>query len=70
MTAGPQGIRGRDGSVESGQLQGHRERRRQRVDDLESVERAIVALEAQRDLLGTAVVDTALTPLRERRAPP
>ncbi len=37
-------------------------------DDLESVERAIVALEAQRDLLGSAVVDTALTPLRERCA--
>ncbi len=38
------------------------------MDDLESVERAIVALEAQRDLLGSAVVDTALTPLRENRA--
>jgi class 3 adenylate cyclase/tetratricopeptide (TPR) repeat protein len=37
------------------------------VDDLESVERAIGALEAQRDLLGSAVVDTALTPLREQR---
>ena len=37
-------------------------------DDLESVERAIAALEAQRDLLGDEVVDTALAPLRERRA--
>ncbi|HEX6888610.1 MAG TPA: hypothetical protein VF143_10940, partial [Candidatus Nanopelagicales bacterium] len=32
------------------------------------MERAIAALEAQRDLLGSAVVDTALAPLRETRA--
>ncbi len=32
------------------------------------MERAIAALEAQRDLLGSGVVDTALTPLREKRA--
>jgi class 3 adenylate cyclase/tetratricopeptide (TPR) repeat protein len=37
------------------------------VDDLASVERAIAALEAQRSLLGSAVVDTALTPLHEKR---
>lgn len=38
------------------------------MDDLESVERAISELEAHRELLGSAVVDTALTPLRETRA--
>lgn len=38
------------------------------MDDLESFDRAISALEAQRDLLGSAVVDTALAPLRESRA--
>ena len=38
------------------------------MNDLESVEGAIAALEAQRDLLGSAVVDTALAPLREQRA--
>ena len=38
------------------------------MNDLESVERAIAALEAQRDVLGSAVVDTALAPLREQRA--
>lgn len=38
------------------------------MDDLESVEQAIATLEAQRDVLGSAVVDTALAPLREQRA--
>src|SRR4051794_12511386 len=35
--------------------------------DLEALERAISALEAQRDVLGGDVVDTALAPLHERR---
>jgi class 3 adenylate cyclase/tetratricopeptide (TPR) repeat protein len=38
------------------------------VDDLESIERAISALEQQRELLGPAVVATALQPLIEKRA--
>jgi class 3 adenylate cyclase/tetratricopeptide (TPR) repeat protein len=37
------------------------------VDDVASVDRAISALESQRHLLGDAVVETALLPLRERR---
>jgi class 3 adenylate cyclase/tetratricopeptide (TPR) repeat protein len=37
------------------------------VNDLESIERAIAALEAQRAALGDAVVDTALAPLLEKR---
>jgi class 3 adenylate cyclase/tetratricopeptide (TPR) repeat protein len=37
------------------------------VNDLESIERAIAALEAQRSSLGDAVVDTALAPLHEKR---
>ena len=36
--------------------------------DLAAVERAIAALEAQRAVLGDDVVETALAPLRERRA--
>ena len=36
-------------------------------DDLSSVDRAITALESQRDVLGDDVVETALRPLRERR---
>ena len=38
------------------------------ADEIASVDRAIAALEAQRDILGDAVVDTALDPLRARRA--
>ncbi len=38
------------------------------ADEIASVDRAITALEAQRDILGDAVVDTALDPLRARRA--
>ncbi len=37
-------------------------------DEIASVDRAIAALEAQREILGDAVVDTALDPLRARRA--
>ena len=37
------------------------------ADEIASVEKAISALEAQRGLLGDAVVDTALAPLRARR---
>jgi class 3 adenylate cyclase/tetratricopeptide (TPR) repeat protein len=37
-------------------------------DDLAALERAISALEAQRALLGDAVVDTALVPLQQRRS--
>ncbi|MET0999443.1 MAG: adenylate/guanylate cyclase domain-containing protein [Marmoricola sp.] len=37
-------------------------------DEIASVDRAISALEAQREILGDAVVDTALDPLRARRA--
>jgi len=36
--------------------------------DLEALERAMAALEAQRGVLGDDVVDTALAPLHERRA--
>ncbi|HEY8306346.1 MAG TPA: adenylate/guanylate cyclase domain-containing protein, partial [Lapillicoccus sp.] len=36
--------------------------------DLAAIERAIAALEAQRSVLGDEVVETALAPLRERRA--
>ncbi len=36
-------------------------------DEIASVDRAIAALEAQREILGDAVVDTALDPLRARR---
>ena len=35
--------------------------------DLAAVERAIAALEAQRPVLGDDVVETALSPLRERQ---
>ena len=38
------------------------------ADEIASVDRAIAALEAQREVLGDAVVDTALDPLRARRA--
>ncbi|MGH9116663.1 MAG: hypothetical protein ACRD0A_01920 [Acidimicrobiales bacterium] len=38
------------------------------MDDVESIERAIAALEAQRPSLGDDVVDTATAPLREKRA--
>ena len=38
------------------------------ADEIASVDRAIAALEAQRAILGDAVVDTALDPLRARRA--
>ncbi len=38
------------------------------MDDLDSVDRAIAALQAQRAILGDDVVDTALRPLQERRA--
>ena len=37
------------------------------VEEIASVEKAISALEAQRELLGDAVVETALAPLRARR---
>ena len=37
------------------------------MDDLTAVEHAIAALEAQRAVLGDAVADTALQPLREKR---
>src|SRR6478752_5591911 len=37
-------------------------------EGIASVDRAIAALEAQRAMLGDAVVDTALEPLRARRA--
>ena len=36
------------------------------ADDRQQLERAIAALEAQRDTLGDAVADMALAPLRER----
>jgi len=39
-------------------------------DETQQLERAIAALEAQRDTLGDAVVDTALAPLRERLGAP
>ncbi len=38
------------------------------TDEIAAVDRAITALEAQRGILGDAVVDTALDPLRARRA--
>src|SRR5205085_10437517 len=38
------------------------------VEDLASLDRAIAGLEGQRSLLGDDVVETALAPLRERRA--
>ena len=37
------------------------------MQDLEAIETAIAALEAQRDVLGDPVTDTALQPLQERR---
>jgi class 3 adenylate cyclase/tetratricopeptide (TPR) repeat protein len=37
------------------------------VDELESIDAAIAALEAQRELLSNEVVDTAVEPLREKR---
>jgi predicted ATPase/class 3 adenylate cyclase len=36
--------------------------------DVEQIEKAIAALEAQRPLLGDAVIDTAVTPLRQKLA--
>src|SRR5688572_25875421 len=51
-TADPSGSTGRDRAV----------------NELESIDRAIAALEAQRATLGDAVVDTALAPLQEKRA--
>lgn len=36
--------------------------------ELQQIEAAIAALESQRALIGDAVVDTALAPLREMRA--
>jgi class 3 adenylate cyclase/predicted ATPase len=38
------------------------------MDEIESIKQAITALEAQRPILGDAVVDTALDPLREKLA--
>jgi class 3 adenylate cyclase/tetratricopeptide (TPR) repeat protein len=38
------------------------------MDEVAGIDQAIVALEAQRAVLGDAVVDTALQPLREKRA--
>ena len=38
------------------------------MEDLDAIDRAIAALEAQRDILGDEVVATALRPLEQRRA--
>ena len=38
------------------------------MDEIDSIKQAIAALEAQRTMLGAAVVDTALAPLREKLA--
>jgi class 3 adenylate cyclase len=38
------------------------------MDEIDSIKQAMIALEAQRPVLGDAVVDTALAPLREKLA--
>lgn len=38
------------------------------MDEIDSIKQAITALEAQRPILGDAVVDAALAPLREKLA--